>query len=322
MACPAPTKSRHGNRVTAERWAHILKKLGHHIAIASQYDDSQCALMVALHARKSYPALARYRKIYPRGPLVVALTGTDLYRDIRTSRRAQKSLELADFLIVLQPCGKDELAPQLRKKIRVIYQSVKPLANKPRKDPDRFDVCVIGHLREVKDPFRAAEALAFVPGSSCIRLMQIGKAMSKSMARRGQKFNREEPRYHWHGEVTRLQARRILGRSRLLVLSSIMEGGANVLSEALVAGTPVLASQIPGNIGLLGRDYPGYFPVGDTRALARLLARAESDGRFYGKLKAWCLKRKALFKPEYEEKAWKNLLKEIAEIAPDDPGRA
>ncbi|MFL5240620.1 MAG: selenoneine biosynthesis selenosugar synthase SenB [Gemmataceae bacterium] len=311
MACPAPTGSRHGNRVTAERWARILRSLGHQLTISNKYSDSPCDLMVALHARKSYSAIARYRKRYPNGPLIVALTGTDLYGDIRTSKRAQKSLELADCLIVLQPCGKTELVAHLRKKVQVIYQSVEPVHRTPSTSDSWFDVCVLGHLREVKDPFRAALALPLLPNSSRVRVLQVGKAMNAKMARRVKALAKEQPRYRWYGEVSRIQARRILGGSRLLVLSSIMEGGANVLSEAIVAGVPVLASKIPGNIGLLGSRYPGYFPVGDTLALMKLLHRAETDASFYQKLKTSCNKRRNLFDPNREQRAWSQLLKNI-----------
>ena len=112
LACPAPPRSRSGNRVTALRWARILADLGHRPAIVQEYDGAPCDLLVALHARRSHDAVLRFRAARPRGPLVVALTGTDLYRDIRTSARARRSLELADRLIVLQPRGLDDQVPQ------------------------------------------------------------------------------------------------------------------------------------------------------------------------------------------------------------------
>ena len=87
--------------------------------------------------------------------------------------------------------------------------------------------------------------------------------------------------YRWLGELSREKALRLLSRCRLLALTSEQEGGANVVSEALAASVPVLSSRIAGSVGLLGEDYPGYFPVGDTEALARLLGRAETDADFY-----------------------------------------
>lgn len=105
----------------------------------------------------------------------------------------------------------------------------------------------------------------------------------------------------------------MIAKSRLMVLSSRMEGGANVISEALVEGVPVLASRIPGSVGLLGQDYAGYFPVGDTAALAELLRRAETEPVFYGHLRAACTKRARLFEPGRELSAWRQVLRELCE---------
>ena len=74
--------------------------------------------------------------------------------------------------------------------------------------------------------------------------------------------------------------------SRVMVISSIMEGGANVVSEACRTGLPVLASDIPGNRGLLGEQYPGLYHVRDETALAQLLTRAENDADWLASLAA------------------------------------
>jgi putative glycosyltransferase (TIGR04348 family) len=311
LACPAPPRSRKGNRVTALRWAQLLKQLGHRVGITHAYAGEPCDVMVALHARRSYPALRLYRSRYPQGPLVVALTGTDLYRDIRTSRRAQRSLEVADRLVLLQPSGLKELAPHLRRKARVIIQSAEPLRVKPALKKDVFEVCVLGHLRYEKDPFRAAMALRLLPPESRIRVTHAGQAMTPAMAKRAHSLQAQEPRYHWLGEVPRTTARRILARSRLLVLSSRMEGGANVISEALAEGVPVLASRISGSIGLLGARYPGFYPVEDTAALARLLIRAESDAPYYDRLREWCRRLAPMVEPANERAGWDRLLREL-----------
>jgi putative glycosyltransferase (TIGR04348 family) len=312
MACPAPPRSRKGNRVTALRWARILRKLGHHLTIGREYDGSACNLCIALHARRSHSAIVHYRRHYPSGPLIVALTGTDLYRDIRTSRRAQQSLEQADRLIVLQPKGRAELPVRLRGKVRVICQSAQPTPVRPAQHQRLTEVCVLGHLRQEKDPFRTALALRLLPMDARIRVVHAGQAMSPAMAKRARKLAAQDSRYRWLGEVPRWRARRILARSRLLVLSSRMEGGANVISEALVDGVPVLVSRIPGSEGMLGNDYPGFFPVGDTRALARLLLRAASEPAFYDRLKQWCAGLAPLFEPAREQEAWERLLREFS----------
>jgi putative glycosyltransferase (TIGR04348 family) len=311
MACPAPPRSRKGNRVTALRWARILRNLGHRLTIGREYDGTVCDLCIALHARRSHSAVVQYRRRYPVGPLVVALTGTDLYRDIRTSRRAQQSLELADRLTVLQPKGRAELSPRLRDKVRVIYQSAQPTPVRPPLDRRTMEVCVLGHLRQEKDPFRTALALRLLPADVPILVVHAGQAMSPAMEARADKLAAHDPRYRWLGEVPRWQARRILARSGLLVLSSRMEGGANVISEALVDGVPVLASRIPGSEGILGDDYEGFFPVGDTHALAQLLLRAATEPAYYDRLKESCGELAPLFEPAREQQAWERLLREL-----------
>jgi glycosyltransferase involved in cell wall biosynthesis len=110
---------------------------------------------------------------------------------------------------------------------------------------------------------------------------------------------------HW-------RALRVMARSRLLVITSRSEGGANVLSEALASGVPVLSSRIPGSTGLLGGDYPGLFAVGDTHGLAALFERAETDAEFRGTLATWCRRLAPLVEPAREKKAWRDLLRDCA----------
>ena len=172
-------------------------------------------------------------------------------------------------------------------------------------------MCVIGHLRAVKDPFRTAMAARLLPDSSKVRVLQIGGAMTDGMAKRAQKEMIVNERYQWLGEQPQSRVRQILKRSSLCVLSSRMEGGANVLSEAIAASIPILASRIDGNIGILGANHPGYFDVGDTRQLARMLNRAESSPEFLAELKARSESLTSLADPTREEHAWAALLNEL-----------
>ncbi|MGQ4810536.1 hypothetical protein NKDENANG_04013 [Candidatus Entotheonellaceae bacterium PAL068K] len=311
LITPVPAQSRQGNRVTALRWARILRALGHRVTLAQEYDGKPYNLMIALHARRSFTAIERFQHLHPTCPLVVALTGTDLYHDIHTDANAQHSLELAMRLVVLQSKGIEELPDHLHPKTRVIHQSVTGPNGHVTKPKTTFDVCVLGHLRPVKDPFRAAKAARLLPSTSRVRILHVGKALGHDMARRATDEAASNPRYRWLGELPRWRARRVLARSHVLVLSSLMEGGANVISEALAASVPILASQISGSIGLLGEAYPGYFPVADTSALARLLERLETDAGFYDRLSAWCARRAPLIHPDHEHQAWKHLLEDL-----------
>jgi putative glycosyltransferase (TIGR04348 family) len=317
IVTPAPKGSRSGNRVTALRWAGILRKLGHRVSIAQEYRDEKYDLLVALHARRSHPAVARFHRSNPVAPIVVALTGTDLYRDLQRSRRAQNSLKLAKKIVVLHPVALRELDSAARRKAHVIHQSVEapPALAKHGRASNRksncFDVCVIGHLRPVKDPFRAAVAARLLPQSSEIRITHIGRAMTRQMEQRALREMRINPRYRWLGELSRPRTLRILAASRLSIISSRMEGGANILSESIVASVPVLASRIQGNTGILGADYPGLFQVGNTRQLAQLLTRAETNSKFLSELKSRVKKLRPLFDPKQEQMAWVKLIREL-----------
>ena len=321
IVTPAPPRSRYGNRVTALRWARILRGLGHRVHITQAYEGEPYELLIALHARRSYPSVSRFHRAHPKRPLIVALTGTDLYRDLPRSRSAQKSLELATLLIALQPKASEELEPHLRDKLRVIFQSVSRGSGSGVRDYESripnpesripFNVCVIGHLRPVKDPFRAALAARRLPSSSRLRILHVGAAMDKGMADRARFEMRVNPRYQWLAEQPQWRVRQILERSALCVLSSKLEGGANVVSEAIVAGVPLVASRIAGSVGLLGESYPAYFKVGDTQGLARLLNRAETDRAFLTGLDSHCRKLAPLFDPRRERGAWSRLLAEL-----------
>lgn len=317
IVTPAPAGSTHGNRITAVRWAGILKQLGHRVSISQSFDRQPADLLIALHARRSYSSVERFHRQCSGAPIIVALTGTDLYRDLKSDGRAEKSLALAQRIVVLQPKALAQLDERFRARARVIYQSVAKGIGADRQPEGasirsrNFDVCVIGHLRAVKDPFRAALAARLLPASSRIRILHMGAAMTEAMAVRAEAEAARNHRYRWLGARGRSRVRDLVGKSQLCVLSSRMEGGANVLSEAIAAGVPVLASRIDGNTGILGDDYPGLFDVGDTRELARLLLRAETDRDFRSDLRRRIRRLAPLFAPQRERRAWAHLIREL-----------
>ena len=310
LITPAKPESRNGNRMTAARWARFLRQLGHEVLLEQTWGGEESDVMISLHARRSHPSIKGYATAYPERPLVVALTGTDLYRDIRSDEAAKESLELATALILLQEKGVEELEPRHRSKARVIYQSAEPVRRLPPAK-DYFDVCVIGHLRAEKDPFRAALAADLLPPTSRVRVIHAGKPYGEELAKEARLLTQKNPRYRWLGEVPPREARRLLARSRLLAQTSLMEGGANTVSEALASGVPVVASDVPGNVGMLGEDYPGYYEVSDEEALARLLHRAEIEAAFYRELKARCNAHRYLVLPEREKAALGSLVEEV-----------
>ena len=312
IVTPAPARSRKGNRVTALRWARILGDLGHQVSV-----DQTCRtgrrldLLVAMHARRSYPSIRLFQRQRPEAPLIVALTGTDLYGDLNRSQRAREALDLASCLLLLQPDGIRYLPRAVRHKVRTIYQSAPAPATTARPLKRIFEVCVVGHLRPVKDPFRAAMAVRKLPADSRISISHIGEALTQHMARHARREMAVNRRYRWLGDLPRHLALKRIQRSRLMVISSKMEGGPNVATEAIAASVPIISSRISGMVGLFGTDYPGYFPVGNSGKLQHLLHRAETDPAYYGLLKQHCRRARPLVAPRRERASWKQLLREM-----------
>ncbi len=308
LITPAPPRSRTGNRATATRWANILRSLGHHVQIAVQYDGQKADMMIALHAWRSAESIHHFTDCFPDKPLIVAITGTDAYRFIHShAQTTQQSIRLAHQLVGLHDLIANTLPADQRHKMNVIYQSAMPITKRmPMKR--YFHVSVLGHLREEKDPLRPALAVRLLPGSSRIQIHHYGKTHSLEWENRAREEMASNPRYFWHGEIPHYKIRQVYQRTNLLVLPSRMEGGANVISEAVVAGIPVIASDIEGSIGLLGSDYAGYYAVEDENKLAQLLLDAESSPKFYQALEKACLARQPLFTPEKERDGWHKLL--------------
>jgi putative glycosyltransferase (TIGR04348 family) len=281
-----------------------LEALGYSVEVTESWSGGDAGLLIALHAYRSHQSIVAFKKQYPSRPIVLILTGTDLYRDIENHNEVIQSMEIADQLIVLQSAAIDSIPTILRHKAQVIYQSVEiDIDNGDSITKDDFLVSVIGHLREEKDPFCAVRSLPLLPSDSKITVQHLGQAMNSQMKDLADNFNATIDRYQWLGEVSRADALKVLSQSRLMVISSRMEGGAHVVSEAIALGIPVIASDIPGNRGLLGEDYPGYYPVADENALATLLYRAEKEPTFYASLQKHIDLRRELITPAREKQS-------------------
>lgn len=310
----APAQNiRNGNVVTSERWRLFLEALGHRVVVGQGNCGERCDVLVVFNAYKNRQAIRQARITGAAARIVVCLTGTDLYQDLKSDPAAADVLYLADRLVVLQPMALLELPPDVRDKTTVLLQSAVPSMQRQVRDAECFDVCVIAHLREIKDPLRTARAARLLPPESRIRVLHVGKALSDEMARAAAREADENPRFHWLGEQSGESTAHILLQSRALVLSSLFEGGANVVSEAIVCGVPVIGSDIPCMWGLLGADYPGLFPAGDTQRLAELLLRVESDKEFYEELAERCRRESGRFHPDLEREGLATLLELVFE---------
>ena len=314
LITPAPKRSLSGNRATAVRWARHLTDLGHRVDIAEAYDGADADLLIAVHAWRSASSVQEFRERYPERPIVVGLAGTDIYRFQHSHpEETLGTMDAADRLVCLHEQVDRDIPARYADKLHVIYQSAPPLPRRLAPAKRRFEVCVIGHLREEKDSLRTAYAARRLPDDSRIRVIHLGKAHNAEWAKAAEAERARNPRYEWRGEVPHWQVRRVMARARLMVLSSVMEGGANVVSEAVVAGLPVISSHISGSVGLLGADYAGFYPPEEDAALAELLSKAETDPAFLDLLDRQCRARAALFRPERERESWGDVLAGLAQ---------
>lgn len=298
---PATANANNGNWQTASRWSRLLRGRCR-TTLQNAWDGTPCDLLIALHARRSASSVAAFTQVFPQRPVALVLTGTDVYRDIHDDAAAQASVAAAHRLVLLQEAARAELDAAARAKAIVIHQSAPALRPSRHPATDRFDVAMIGHLRAEKDPqtFLRAAALVHTPQ---VRLLHAGAALEPALGEAAQTTMRAVPAYRWLGAVSHARARELLRRAQLLVLTSRMEGGANVIIEAVTCGVPVLASDIPGNRGMLGAGYAGCFPVGDSAALAMLIDRCAADPAFLAHLQRQCAARAPLFSPARERAA-------------------
>lgn len=315
IVSPGTARDNNGNWHTADRWAHVLRD-DYDVVVQERWSARWPApdLLVALHARRSALSLGEFREYHDDRPAILVLTGTDVYHDIHRDSDAECAVMLADALVVLQPAAIGELPDIVRPNAHVIYQSADALPTLPGV-PGRKDITMVGHLRAVKDPatFMGAAALVTAPG---VFLQQIGAALDADLERLAERTSDTVEHYAWLGGTPREFARDAIRRSHALAICSTMEGGANVIVEAITSGVPVLASDISGNRGMLGDDYAGFFPVGDAAALARLIDRSVQDDAFIATLRAQCAARAPLFAPEAERAALLRLVDNLFHSIP------
>lgn len=316
IVSPALADANNGNWQTAWRWSRLLA--GHYrtriVKTWQAGEHPEAVALLALHARRSAASIAAWAQAQPGRGLAVVLTGTDLYRDIHEDETARRSLALAQRLVVLQEQGPQALPAGYRGKTRVIFQST--TARRPLEKTGRhLRAVMVGHLREEKSPQTLFEAAQLLRERHDILIDHIGEALDPALGAQARATMAACPQYRWLGGLAHEATRRHIQRAHLLIHASRMEGGAHVLMEAVCSGTPVLATHIPGNVGMLGTDYPGYFPWGDAAVLARLLLQCREDmgqaPSMISALKAKCALRAPLFAPAAEQASLLALLQEL-----------
>lgn len=314
IVTPARSDANNGNWRTAQRWAGFLRDECEVILQgAGAHDgrrDGGADVLIALHATRSHATIRRWRESKTRAPLILILTGTDLYRDLPKNAQTRESLHMADCLVVLQRQAPDAISPELRPKVRVVYQSAKLLPHVQSRA--RGLNCVfVGHLREEKDPLTAVRAWQYLPSHLPIALTIVGGELDEGLARAVRAAARKDSRIRWLGAKPHEWTLRAIQRGDLLINASRMEGGAHVIAEAVRAATPVLASHMPGNVGMLGRSYSGYFEVGDARGLAALLTGRLRHRMAYDTLLGQTLRMQWLFAPAREAASVRQLVADM-----------
>jgi len=299
IVSPALASANNGNWQTAKRYANMLSK-NYSVRILQEWDGAQTDdVLIALHARRSYASISAWHAARGSKGLVVVLTGTDLYRDIKQDPQAQQSLQWATQLVVLQGAGLAELPAKLRDKAQVLFQSTTTRQTLP-KTKHHLRALMVGHLRAEKSPQTFFEAAALLAKHNDIELRHIGGEHDLALAQQAHQTAVHYPNYQFLGARGHEQTRRYIQRSHVLVHASVMEGGAHVIMEAVCSGVPVLASRIAGNIGMLGEDYAGFFTVGDAHDLASLLLRFRHEPAFVARLQGQCAARAPLFETTHE----------------------
>lgn len=352
IVTPAWADANNGNWQTARRWArHLSAK--HTVVLVDGWPQgrmqavgasaaglkaaqlqalaAQAQAMIALHARRSAASIQAWHGHHGTPGLAVVLTGTDLYKDLPSpepgiAQTVMGSLQAAQRLVVLQDQASLDLPAALRHKAQTVFQSTTTRRQLSKADLGHSPLraVMVGHLREEKDPrtlFGAAERLQLraagqtMPRGPGIRIDHLGAALDPALGAAAQATQAACPLYRWLGGCTHEQARRRIQRAHVLVHTSRVEGGAHVIMEAVRSATPVLASRIPGNVGMLGADYAGYFGTGDAQALASLLRACRAglgqpDGML-ARLQAQCELRAPLFEPQAEKAGLLALLQEL-----------
>ena len=320
LVTPALAEANNGNWQTARRWARWLSR-DCRVRLTDVWAGGDEDLMIALHARRSAPSVRAWAiaRAGAGRPLLLVLTGTDLYRDIEHDASAQQSLQLADRLVVLNALGLARLPAALHRKASVLLQS-SPARRPARKTSRHLRALMVGHLRDEKSPQTYFEAARQLAGRADIQLDHIGAALDPALGDQARALAAACPHYRWLGAQPHAATRARIQAAHVLVHASRMEGGAHVVIEAVTSGTPVIASRIDGNLGLLGVDYPGCFAWGDSAALAALLARARDDAAMLPGLAALCAQRAALFSPDRERQTLLDLVRPL--LAPPSPDLA
>ena len=304
-----PLDSPRGNTTTAYRIVERLQQAGH--TATALYTDTppNADAQISLHVLKTAAASAHFAK-NNGGPLFICLTGTDMNGGFEQSPKlSEQIINLADKLVAAHPACLPQLPDRWRSKTVVIYPSVTlpELGSGPVPSAPLF-TC-IGHLRPVKASHLTHAAIQRIPNADLVAA-SLGNAYDVTDGQQALLNARQDARYQWHAGFDRKTALEWMKASLATINSSLSEGGANTVIEAIQLSIPVLATNIPGNRGFLGDDYKGYFETGRADQLAELMRRCLEQPDFVERLKTQLAQRRPLFSMERESEELSKLVDE------------
>jgi glycosyltransferase involved in cell wall biosynthesis len=329
LVIPAPAATIWGAETTGERWRKHLQALGHSIDVVreepeatSGFEPEPYDALIAIGAEAADASIRAFHTRHPDRPLILALNGRDLYVSLDRTPTVRTNLARANALVVFHGRAPELLPDEIRARTYVVFQSVElpeggaeaiepaPRSETLESTPHCFEVCVAAPLQSYRDPLRVAKAVRLVDASSQLFVTHVGRSLEDEWRERAQRESRDNERYEWIGGVSPQEALRYIARADLLAETSTVTAGSNALSEAIALDTPVVASRIPGNVGVLGGDYEGYFPPEREAKLADRLQSAELGEYTYRRLRTQCRELRPRFDWRREREAWRVILEE------------
>ncbi|MGJ8672293.1 glycosyltransferase [Rubritalea sp.] len=304
-----PLTSPKGNSITAKRIATLLTSVGHTAEAIHTDMPPSADVMISLHATKTLTTSKRFKVCSPDSKLIIYLTGTDLYKELPAGNpEFFEALELADHLVVSQQASLNSVPTKYLHKTSFVPASVLLPEEQTVSTPPSNSIILPAHLRPVKNPFLINKAIQLLPDLD-MHAFTLGAALEPEMAQQAILWQQSDPRFKWLDNVPYPENLSWMRQADYTLNSSHCEGGSNAVSESIVLGTPVLASRIEGNIGLLEDDYLGYFETDNAQSLATLLRRTFTDTSFQKKLHAQTLALQQKFLPSKELDGWQQFLK-------------
>ena len=308
---PYPRQKSQGNAVTALRMKNLLAEGGLSVAIHERGDSPiEAKCLIALNARKSAAEIFAFQERQSASVVVALLTGTDVNHPEMEDPCSDtiKALHQSDVIVSLHGGFSHRIPDELLGKTTVIYPSVR-IPDTVRHFPtSEREVVIAGNFRDEKNPNLLIQAVGELVGES-ITFHAYGDGGSYQELLEKTADDYDDFKLHGVQDhevlLTKMQS------ASVLLNTSIEEGGANAICEAVAIGLPVVASKIDGNIGMLGQDYAGFFTSGDVGELAKLLRRIFAEKELYELLKQQVSKRAELFSYEREAAEWVALVQKI-----------